>query len=172
MKRCVVALLGLLWALPATAQQNQASASLTINTYVEAACEVVSTENLLFGLYDPVGVNSTLPSRASGSISVRCTNGTTNVKVTLGEGMHPEGASSCAFPRRQMISSSGQNLPYMIFQDATENLTWGCSPDTSRALPAFETLTPVVIPTFGLIPAAQDVSVGNYQDIIEVSVTF
>ena len=152
--------------------QEQTSTSLTINTYVEASCEVVSTDSINFGNYDPVGVNAQLPLRASGSVSVRCTNGTSNVQIALGQGGNPLGSSNCSVPLRQMRSLKGQHLQYGIYQDVGESQVWGCAESNQKLLPPFTTLTPVTVYTYGIVPAGQDVSEGQYRDNVEVSVTF
>lgn len=155
-----------------TFSQEQSSTSMVLNAYVEASCEVVSTDSIAFGTYDPVGVNAQLPLRASGSISVRCTNGTSNVQIALGQGGNAQSGSTCERPLRRMGNASGNMLQYVIFQDITETQIWGCSDTNKRLLPPFTSLTPVSVYTYGVVPSSQDVSEGQYRDNVEVSVTF
>lgn len=148
------------------------SSSTTFNAFVETVCEISSTSSIDFGSYDPIGVNATLASRSSGNIGVRCSNGATGVTVSLSEGNNPASNSSCAAPIRRLRSSSGQYITYQIFQNKSENIVWGCAPTTSKELEPFTTLNEINVPTYGVIPQSQDVALGTYLDIVEVSVTF
>jgi len=128
---------------------------------------------LNFGRYDALGVHATQPNQASGSVSVVCTNGASNVRVALSQGGNAAAGSSCSAPSRQMASSQGVPLRYEIYQDAARTLPWGCDPQTGVVLPAFgRQLTPVTVMTYGSIPPGQPAPIGEYLDTVEVIVTF
>lgn len=159
-------------AVPSQAQSIQSSSSTTLTAVVETVCKVESTSSIQFGSYDPVNINRTLPARAQGSISVQCSNGSTNVKVALSQGQNPIAGSNCATPLRRMRSSQNNFLTYQIFQETSENIMWGCADETSKTLPTFSSLSRITVPTFGFVDAGQDIPQGMYSDTVEVSVTF
>lgn len=158
-------------ALPAGAAESTSSSSLSLS--VASACRISSASSLSFGKYDSVGANAQSPVDGSGSVSVVCTNKTSSARVSLSQGSNPAAGSSCASPVRQMRNGRGDQLRYHIYQDANRAIPWGCTPETSYALPAFSrTLTPVQLTTFGRIPAGQLAGTGEYVDTVEVVVTF
>lgn len=159
-------------AAPAQAQSIQSSTSTTLTAVVETVCKVESTSSIQFGSYDPVNINRALPARAQGSISVQCSNGSTNVKVALSQGQNSLAGSSCSAPLRRMRSSQNNYLTYQIFQETSENIRWGCADETSKTLPTFSSLSRITVPTFGFVEAGQDIPQGMYSDTVEVSVTF
>lgn len=157
------------WAM---AQSTQSSTSTTLTAVVEAVCVVESTSSIQFGAYDPVNINRTLPARAQGSVSVQCSNGTNNVKITLSQGQNPAPTSSCGAPLRRMRSAQNQYLSYAVYQDSGENISWGCAPETSKELLPFSSLSQINVPTYGMVNAGQDIPQGSYTDTVEVYVTF
>lgn len=154
------------------AQSTQSSSSTTLTAVVESACKVEATSSIQFGTYDPVNINRTLPARAQGTVSVQCSNGSTNVKMALSQGQNASPSSSCAVPLRRMRSPQNNFLTYRIYQDNSENIVWGCAEETSKTLPTFSSLSRITVPTFGFVEAGQDVSQGVYTDTVEVYVTF
>ena len=159
-------------AAPSQAQSIQSSSSTTLTAVVETVCKVESTSSIQFGSYDPVNINRALPARAQGSISVQCSNGSTNVKVALSQGQNPIAGSNCAAPLRRMRSTQNNFLTYRIYQDNNESILWGCVDETSKTLPTFSSLSRITVPTFGFVDAGQDIPQGVYSDTVEVSVTF
>lgn len=154
------------------AQSTQSSSSTTLVAVVETACKVESTSSIQFGAYDPVNINRTLPARAQGSVSVQCSNGSTNVKMALSQGQNALGSSNCTIPQRRMRSPQNNFLNYYIYQDNGENIVWGCADESSKTLPTFSSLSRITVPTFGFVEAGQDVPQGIYIDTVEVVVTF
>lgn len=154
------------------AQSTQSSSSTTLTAVVETACKVESTSSIQFGAYDPVNINRSLPARAQGSVSVQCSNGSTNVKMALSQGQNATGSSNCTIPQRRMRSPQNNFLTYRIYQDNGENIVWGCADETSKTLPTFSSLSRITVPTFGFVEAGQDVPQGIYNDTVEVVVTF
>lgn len=157
--------------LAAQAEQSTTNSAVTMN--VATACRISSVSSLSFGNYDSVGTHATQALDSSGSIGVVCTNGTSTARVSLSQGSNPASGSSCANPQRRMRNSQGAWLNYTIYRDAAQTLVWGCLPENSYLLPAFNrVLTPVTIAPYGRVPAGQPAGVGDYVDTIEVVVTF
>lgn len=155
----------------AWAEEEHSTATLSLQ--VVTSCRITSTEDINFGEYDPLGVHASLGSMSQGRISVVCTNGTSNVSVSLYEGANAQAGSSCQSPRRAMQGPGEARLVYQIFQDPARTREWGCGPDNQLRLPAFDSsLNPVSLTTYGYLPPGQDASMGQYRDTVEVFVTF
>lgn len=158
-------------ALPAQAVQSTSNSTLSMT--VVSACRIASASSLNFGRYDSIGTHSFQSLDSSGVIGVVCTNGTSTARVSLSQGSNSEPGSSCANPLRRMRNSQGSWLSYRIYRDLGKTQVWGCLPENSYLLPAFNrVLQPVNITTFGTVPAGQPAGVGDYVDTIEVVVTF
>jgi spore coat protein U-like protein len=149
-------------ALAATAQSNfNVTASVTNN------CTITST-TLAFGAYDPISANATVALDAAGSVDVACTKG---AAPTIGLNAGNNSASAVA-TTRAMSNGAGGFLSYEIFQNGGRTTVWGNSgagllttvPAPSKAVRSF--------PTFGRIPAGQDVDAGAYTDTVTATVNF
>ena len=92
-----LALLALALASPAAASAGSSpqSSSFQVNAQVNASCQIVSTGDIDFGVYDPL---STTANDATGSVTVRCSQGTTDVLVALDQGANPATGSTAAAP--------------------------------------------------------------------------
>ena len=148
------------------------SANFQVTANVASSCTVSAT-NIAFGAYDPADVNATTPRDASGTVSVRCTRGTSTAVASLTQGANAAAGSTCASPLRQMNGGGTLRLRYDIYQDAGRATVWGCDATTVQAIPTFtSSLTPATLTTYGRIPAGQDAAIGSYTDTVQVSVTF
>lgn len=144
-----------------------------VNTTVNGACAIVNSNNLPFGLYNPVTVEGAPATATESSIAIRCTNGLTQVSVFLSEGENPLASSSCAQPRRQLISEESKKITYQIFQDEQHTKIWGCDESNARTIPQFvSSIVPVTLNTFSLITGGQNIAKGKYVDVVNVSVRF
>lgn len=124
-----------------------------------AGC-TVSTSGLSFGTYD---VFSPLNDDITGTISVNCASGTSySLSLSTGFG---------TYASRTM--TSGTNLlAYNLFLDPTRLTIWGDGSGGTGIASGVGTGTNVDTSVYGRIPAGQNVSVGNYSDVITVTVTF
>ncbi|MDP1696532.1 MAG: spore coat U domain-containing protein [Xanthomonadaceae bacterium] len=154
----------------AMAGPSPQTGSFQVTANVVRSCRVTNTTDIAFGNYDPADVNNTTALDASGDISVRCVKGTT-ANVAIEQGANPLAGSSCTSPLRQMAGGT-EFLGYAIFQDAAHTTPWGCDTTNDRAFTASSVATPTTLTTYGRIPAGQDVSVGNFADTVNVTVTF
>jgi spore coat protein U-like protein len=146
------------------------SAQFQVTASVANSCVVTAANDIAFGAYDPANVHSTTPAVAAGSVTVRCTRGST-AAITLNEGVHAAAGSSCDTPLRQMADAGGDSLSYDLYSDSTHTTAWGCG-TTNDVENTFTSLAPVTFDTFGRIPAGQDVPAGSYADTVTVAVTF
>lgn len=170
--RLSVALCCTLAAGSAFAGPSPQTANFQVTANVASSCTVSAT-NIAFGAYDPADANATAPRDANGSVSVRCTRGTSTAVAALNQGANPATGSTCASPLRQMTGGATLRLRYDIYQDAGRATAWGCDATNSQAVPTFtSSLTPVTLTTYGRIPAGQDAAIGSYTDTVQVSVTF
>jgi len=149
---------------------------LSISASVGQTCSITTTSALAFGVYDPVGTNSTTPLNATGQISVACSKGASTLTIGMGDGSHFNGTL------RQMIGATSNNLlPYGIFQPPSnvENtsctfpgvIAWNNSAGIMIIAPATANTARVYF-VCGTIPAAQDVSTDTYTDIVTASINF
>ncbi len=171
MKKTVCVAL-LLATVPAFAA-SPATDSFEVNATVSGACVILNSNNLPFGLYNPVTIEGAPETATESSIAIRCTSGLTQVSVLLSEGENPLASSSCAQPRRQLISEESNKITYQIFQDEQRTKIWGCDESNAQTIPQFvSSIVPVTLNTFSLIPGGQNIAKGKYVDVVNVSVRF
>ena len=136
------------------------TANLAVSASVAANC-TITTAPVAFGGYDPIVTNTSAALDQTGTVSVRCTNGSATT-VTLGEG----GNFSTT---RRMVS--GLNfLAYELYSDASREQIWGESAESDVAHTGTGTVTGLTV--YGRIPGAQNVPVGTYADTVVATVTF
>jgi len=126
----------------------------------------IATTPVNFGTYD-VFSQSVLDS--TGTISVSCNNlekKPMSIKVTLSAG------NSGAFNPREMRSTSGQDrLKYFLFSDPAMTVVWGDGTGGSSYLSSVVTRDSTINALiYGRILPRQNVSVGNYSDVLTATV--
>ncbi|MGB9628096.1 MAG: Csu type fimbrial protein [Thermodesulfobacteriota bacterium] len=132
-------------------------------------CTVQAT-TVNFGNYD---IFLNIPLDSTGSITVSCTANVPRATLTLGTS-----PNSGSFNPRKMRRSGGTDLlNYNIFTDASRTTIFGNgnsgTSDIRIERPDFggkPQLWSWTITVYGRIPPGQDVSVGNYTDILTVTV--
>jgi len=150
--------------------------SLSVTSSVAKTCSVSTTSALAFGAYDPTAAGA-LPG--TGSVSIKCTKGSSAITVDLGAGSHASGSQ-----RRMLGGTSGDFLNYNVTQPATTtpwtscagSTVWGSTVGGSVYTPSGVTWSAAAAQAFtvcGSVPAAQDVSAdGSYTDTVIVTVNF
>lgn len=147
--------------------------SFEINATVQGACVILNSNNLPFGLYNPVTIEGAPETATESSIAIRCTNGLTQVSVFLSEGENALPSSTCAQPRRQLVSEENNRITYQIYQDEQRSKVWGCDESNAQNVQQFvSSIVPVTLNTFSLIPGGQNIAKGKYVDVVNVSVQF
>lgn len=156
------------------------TATMTVNATVAANCTITVTP-IVFGSYDPIGTNSAtgVDLQSPGTVQIKCLKSSTPT-VTLGTGANFSGT------RRLKDTSSGDFLPYEIYQPsaATPNAgctysgtKWGDSAGTyGTTFSPSATWAASTLFTFnvcGVIPKGSNPSIGaGYQDTVVATVTF
>jgi spore coat protein U-like protein len=131
-----------------------------------AAC-TVSTNPINFGTYD---VFQPLPADSNGTISVICTTVTLIARVDIGPSPNSGGFN----PRRMKLLTGPDFLDYNLFRDNGRTSIWGdgTGGSSSQFILFLIANTPRILTVYGRIPPGQDVSVGQYSDVLTVTVTF
>lgn len=145
----------------------QTTASMNVTATVVSNCSITTVQHLVFGNYDPLGVNALaapgVPLLGQGQFSVACPEGTA-YSISLSLGSNPAGAT------RQMAGGADR-LVYEIFSDSNRTQLWdNAVPNTVGATST--SLVPVVFTAYGRIPGGQDVPIGAYSDVVVATVNF
>ena len=163
MKRTVLSLIAMA-AITAPAFAASQNANLIVTASVAANC-TITTSPVAFGAYDPVSANAAANLTGSGSVNVACTKGTP-ATIDLGNGGSFSGGS------RRMASGS-DFMNYSLFKDAALTQAWGtgvAGGTTSAYNAATKNVTAVTV--FGMVPAAQDITVGAYADVVVATINY
>ncbi|MDH6057522.1 Csu type fimbrial protein [Umezakia ovalisporum] len=154
----------------APAMAGTATSNVEVTATVSLTC-TISANTIAFGNYDPIGTNATAPLEGTGTLTTTCTDGSATI-VTLSQGNNPEASSTDAEPRRRLGNSNGNNdfLSYEIFTGETRVANWGNTPNSSVMVSG--TGQQVNTTIYATIPAAQNVSSGNYTDTVTATIDF
>lgn len=161
-----VALVLLTAAGPALA--GSASSTFTVSASVTENC-TIGTTAINFGSYDPLVANVSTPLDAQGSVTITCTKGAVTT-VGLDAGTNSANASGTT---RAMKNGSADYLSYEIYQDSSHSTVWGSSGGALFNSGTAPSKAPRTFPTYGRIPAGQDVPAGvTYTDSVTATVNF
>src|SRR2546426_8203955 len=100
--------------------------SLSIPATVAQTCSVSATSTLAFGAYDPVVANASSALTGTGSVSIKCTKGSSGITVDLDAGAHVSGTQR----RLQGATVTTDFLNYGITQPATTSPWTSCAGST------------------------------------------
>jgi len=159
--RSVLLRLAVVAVLPVHALAQSASTQLRVTTTVVKNCTITSTD-VSFGSYDPVGANRTAPLDGIGSLTITCTTGT---GATLGLDTGGNG-------NRRMNNGSGVYLSYELYKDGGRTQVWGNSGGTLLTVVPAPTVQPRTFTVYGRVAPTQDVSPGSYSDQVVATVNF
>lgn len=153
--------LAALLALPAIGMAQTATANLTVNATVQAACSI-DAATLAFGTYDP---NANLDQNTT--ITVRCTQG-----ASFWVGLPNAGA-------RQMVPDGGgvERLNYELYRsaaDRTADTAWddadpGAASHIDATVAGYQ---PYSLDLYGRVPSGQWVPADTYRDTVVMTVNF
>ncbi|MFZ1427087.1 MAG: spore coat protein U domain-containing protein [Geminicoccaceae bacterium] len=124
-----------------------------------AVCSV-DTEPVAFGIADPQR-----QTRGTGEVVIHC-DATTTITV----GLSPGGGGSGG---RRMRGSTGGRIDYYLFSDAGNSVPWGDgaaigNPVTASAEGGIARRLTI----YGVIPAQDGIDAGEYDDSLQVTLTF
>ena len=153
--------------------------SLSITATVAQTCSVSATSTLAFGAYDPVVANAASALTGTGSVSIKCTKGSSGITIDLDAGAHASGTQR----RLQGATVTTDFLNYSITQPATASpwtscagsTVWGSTVGGSVYTPSGVTWSAAAAQAFtvcGSVPAAQNISAQSYSDTVTVTVNF
>ena len=135
-------------------------------------CQIGAT-GLAFGNYD---ILASAPNDSQANVLVTCTRdggppGIT-VMMALTEGQY---GSSINARRMANTSMPGEFLAYGLYTDAGRSKVWGFSTGVNTmsspmSVPNKDSASTTFI-IYGRVPAQQDVAVGSYSDLVQVTVT-
>lgn len=134
-------------AMAATVNSN-----LNVSAAVVAKCSIQSVNDIAFGDYD---VTSSTPTDAQGSMTFKCTKGTSYKTYITGT--------------RQMTNGT-DNLSFQLYSDSNRSTTYPS--DNSGQSEQASSSSPITKTIYGRIPAGQDVSIGQYTDALTVTVNY
>jgi spore coat protein U-like protein len=141
------------------------TASIAVSASVANNCSL-GAGTMAFGAYDPVVTNLSAALNATGSFTIACTNGDTNVSMTLGTGSNSSHASGTT---RAMASGSNY-LSYEIYTTTARSTVWNTA-NTLTYTPTVNTATTVNF--YGQIPANQNVpAAASYADTLTITASF
>lgn len=163
--------LGLALAAGSASAANT-TGSFDVSATVGGSCVIAAADTIGFGTYDPTAAHASTNLDAQGKVAVRCTAGSSDVKVALDDGINADAGSTAGAPLRRM--NSGANfISYGIFQDSGRANVWGADAATESNIASFaSSLVPVELVTYGRIPGGQNAAIGTYADTVGVNVTF
>jgi spore coat protein U-like protein len=131
---------------------------------------------LVFGDYDPIGVNATADKTAIATVSVTCAKGAPNLSLGMNYGSHVSGTS-----QRQMVGTTVTDLlSYNVFQPSSTatgapcpgTIPWTMVTPGVMVLSAAPSKATRTYNVCGTIPRGQDTTVGSYTDTITATVNF
>lgn len=160
---CLGVLVGaVIGLMPGWAQAGTARNSFNVTVTVISDCRVAAAD-LDFGTYDP---QASTPRRFNTTLAVSCTRNTPYT-VALSAG------SSADYAQRVVTDGSGV-LRYNLYTDSNFTKIWGDGSSGTQIVsgsgrgpgaPSMKTI-------YGLLPAAQNVEAGRYQDTITVIISY
>jgi len=162
-----------------SAHAGSNTGSLSVTASVAQTCVVSATSTLAFGAYDPVVANAATALAGTGSVSTKCTKGSSGITVDLDGGSHASGNQR----RMQGATVTTDFLNYSVTQPAATSpwtscagsTVWGSTVGGSVYTPAGVTWSASAAQAFtvcGSVPAAQNVSAQAYSDTVTVTVNF
>lgn len=168
-----------LLAMAPVAKAASTNTAIINSAAITSTCEVTVQSNLVFGTYDPIGVNKTAAKDAQSSILARCTQGT-KYQVAIDWGQSASCAEGATGTRKMRLGATTSYMTYRLFTDAGRSFPWpagaaggnacgGSILDMGNATSAQQ----ITLPVYGRITAGQNtVQSGAYVDTLVVSMLF
>src|SRR3989449_10848895 len=94
---------------------GSSTGSLSITATVAQTCSVSATSTLAFGAYDPVVANAASALTGTGSVSIKCTKGSSGITIDLDAGTHACGS------QRRILGATGRS--YLLNDGITRRAT-------------------------------------------------
>lgn len=125
-----------------------------------AAC-TIGASSMVFGLYNPLGLNSV---ETVSDVDVICTD-STSYTLSLSSGQS-------GFTPRRLQSSNNATLEYNLFTDVTYQIIWGDNTQGTSRVSGNADAAGTQHNIYGLIPGGQNVPAGHYTDTIIITIEY
>jgi len=157
--------------LPSIASAATASATLTVTANVAANCKI-STTNVAFGAYDPLGAGNL---QSNGTVVITCVKNTAPTSIDLDPGLHFLGTR-----RMQGAAATPDLIAYELYKPTSNAAGAACAYTTVWTTGAVSGLVPVAAPSnaprtynvCGQAALGQNVQVDTYSDTVNATVNF
>lgn len=144
---------------------DSSSTNIMVSATVSSNCRI-NTDIIQFGTYDPINANAASGASAVSKLDIKCTRGT-NAVISIDSGSNQGRTSKGS---RAMVSSDGSSyLGYDIYADSGKTMRWG---NTNTVKYYAATSAAQTLPVYAYIPEGQQVSDGNYMDVVTVTVVY
>lgn len=168
LKRAIVSAITLwLTMLGTQSHADTGTSIMNVSATVRHSCSIDTTP-MAFGTYDGVVANASTTLNATATIISTCTSGAAAL-ITMNAG-NSAGSGSDDVPVRRLASEAGDYLVYQVYSDVSRERIWGNTTPTGVALTG--TGSPQTHKVYGIIPSAQMVPEGDYNDQIIVTITY
>lgn len=137
----------------ATVLADTDTGTLNVTANVVNMARITSVGDISFGDYDPT--DTTTPSDASGSVTVRATKAL-GYTIYIGND-------------RTMSDGSGNNLSYELYSDSARTSAWGSDLAGGESTTSAGN-SPLSHTIYGRISAGQDVPAGSFSDTVTITV--
>jgi spore coat protein U domain-containing protein, fimbrial subunit CupE1/2/3/6 len=136
--------------------------SMMVGVDVVGNC-ILSARPLIFGLYNP---SACQPTDSTTRLNVLCTLNTPYY-VTFDQGSNYQGTT-----RLRRMSGPGHSLiKYSLTQNPSHTINWGNVIGVDAMLGVGNGLNQTLV-VYGQIPPKQNVEIGSYRDVVNVSIIF
>ncbi len=124
---------------------------------------VITASPLIFGLYNP---NKAISTKSTARLKLLCTLNTPyNIALD-------QGAGGVATTRLRTLSGPGtETIRYTLSQNPTHTINWGNTVGVDTVVGNGTGILQYVT-VYGEIPPQQNVSMGSYRDVVNVSIIF
>ena len=168
LKRAIVSAITLWLTMLGTQSHADTDTSImNVSATVRHSCSIDTTP-MTFGTYDGVVANASTALKATATVNSSCTSGAAAL-ITMNAG-NSAGSGSDDVPVRRLASEAGDYLVYQVYSDVSRETVWGNTTPTGVALTG--TGSPQTHKVYGIIPSAQMVPEGDYNDQIIVTITY
>jgi spore coat protein U-like protein len=138
-------------------------ATLGVSANVTADCTIAAAPSLLVSTYNPlIGAVA-----ATATLAVTCTQGTV---ATIGLDTGANAVSAVGTTRA--MTDGTDFLMYDLYTSSAHSTIWGNGAGTAVIEAAAPSAATIDYTVYGLVPGAQDVPTGTYNDSVAVTVSF
>ncbi|HEX7888043.1 MAG TPA: spore coat U domain-containing protein [Ramlibacter sp.] len=137
------------------------------------SCGIVSGTSTNFGAYD---ITSTAPADTVATLQVRCDSvepGNPNITLTVTVGAGNGGSVNNR--RLRHTGGSADVLNYGLFRDGSRSAVWGVTPGIDAMTQTVKVqnnrTAQALFTIYGRIPPLQDVTPGDYADLVQVTLS-